>query len=102
MKPKLGLWGAMALVLLATPACASHYYVARVPAPPPPPVAAGFVGVAPGAGYLWIDGAWDWRYGRNYWVPGRWVRPPRPRAAWVPGYWAPARRGYYWRRGYWR
>lgn len=30
--------------------------------------------VAPQPGHVWIEGRWDWRYGRQTWVPGRWVR----------------------------
>jgi hypothetical protein len=28
--------------------------------------------------------------------------PPRPRAVWVPGYWAHRPGGYFWIAGYWR
>ncbi len=102
MKPRLALLGVTALGALLLPACASRYYVEQEPLAPPPPVARGYVGVAPGPGYVWIEGAWDWRGGRNYWTPGRWVRPPRSRAIWLPGHWVRERRGSYWRPGYWR
>ena len=102
MKSNLALLGVTALGGLILSACASDYYVARAPVPPPPPVAAGYVGVAPGAGYVWIDGFWDWRGSRRYWTPGRWARPPRRGAVWVPGQWVREHRGYHWRRGYWR
>lgn len=35
-------------------------------------------GAPPVAGYVWIDGFWDWRGGRRTWVDGRWA-PPRGR-----------------------
>ena len=72
----------------------------------PPPPRYGVVGVAPGPGYVWTDGYWDWRGGAWVWAPGRWMRPPRRHAVWVPGYWEEhherGRRGYAFRRGYWR
>jgi hypothetical protein len=58
--------------------------------------------VAPGPGYVWIEGYHRWD-GRGYlWVPGRWERAPRPRAVWVPGHWAQDRHGWYWVEGRWR
>jgi hypothetical protein len=58
--------------------------------------------VAPGPGFVWIEGYHRWD-GRGYlWVPGRWERAPRARAAWVPGHWAQDRRGWYWVDGRWR
>jgi hypothetical protein len=55
-------------------------------------------------GSIWIDGDWVWGgAGIGYqWHPGYWTTPPRPRAVWVPGLWLRERRGYYWRRGYWK
>ena len=82
-----------------TTACASHAYEVRVPPPPP---RAGVVGYAPGPGYVWCAGFWDWHGGRWYWINGTWQRPPRARAVWVPGYWEPHRRGYKFYRGRWR
>lgn len=75
-------------------------YLVRVP--PPPPRAVGVVGYAPGPGYVWIDGHWDWRGRSWYWAPGRWALPPRPNATWVPGRWTPQRGGHRWRPGHWR
>ncbi|MEI9974771.1 MAG: hypothetical protein WDO73_23630 [Ignavibacteriota bacterium] len=31
------------------------------------------------------EGFYDYRGGRYVWVPGRWMRPPRAHAVWVPG-----------------
>src|SRR5579864_6783469 len=69
-------------------------------APPPPRYAV--VGAAPGAGFVWTEGFYDWRGSGYVWVPGRWQRPPRARAVWVPGNWEHGARGYYFHRGYWR
>jgi hypothetical protein len=81
-------------------ACAGNAYVVARTAPPPPR-AVGFVGVAPGPGYVWVDGYWNWR--NNWvWVPGSWVRPPRHRAVWVPGYWSQHGRNYRFHQGHWR
>jgi hypothetical protein len=74
------------------------------------------VGVAaPGPGYVWVPGCYDWRPVGGYaWVPGRWALPPYAGAVWVGprwgwyghhrnfvhGYW---RHAYYhpYHRGYW-
>ncbi len=80
-------------------ACAGGSYAVRYA---PPPTRYGMVGYAPGPGYVWTDGYWDWR-GRDYfWVQGSWRRPPHARAVWVPGAWRPNGRGYALRHGYWR
>lgn len=95
---------ASVLTLGALTGCAARatYYgpgYVRV-APPPPRVEV--YGLAPGPGYVWVGGFWDWRGGGYAWTPGYWSRPPRPRAVWVPGYWSHRHDRYYYRRGYWR
>ncbi len=57
--------------------------------------------VAPGVGYVWIDGDWVWRGGRYVYVHGYWARP-RGHRVWVTGRWVHSPKGWYWRRGYWR
>ncbi len=60
-------------------------------------------GRAPGAGYAWCDGYWDWRRGNWYWVSGSWRRPPSRGGAWASGYWGRyGDRGYRWHPGRWR
>jgi WXXGXW repeat (2 copies) len=77
---------------------ASAGYYARVPLPPPPPGAVYARGYAPGPGYVYRDGYYNWS-GRSYvWIGGGWVLPPRPRAVWI----APGWHGRRWRGGYWR
>jgi len=49
---------------------------------------------APGPGYYWVPGYWDWAGAQWGWVPGTWVRPPHAHAVWV----APR---YYQRHGRW-
>ncbi|TAL04011.1 MAG: hypothetical protein EPO07_05460 [Verrucomicrobia bacterium] len=68
-------------------------------APPPPP--AETIVVAPGPGYVWIGGEWEWR-NRWVWVGGRWAAPPRPGVVWVGGYWSRGPRGYVRVHGHWR
>lgn len=68
---------------------------------PPPPRVEVF-GYAPGPGYVWCNGYWNWGGGRYVWVPGYWSRPPRPRMRWVPGRWEHHRGRYEFRRGHWR
>ena len=94
---------ATAVVMLGTAlsACAAHGGYGMRYGPPPPP-RYGVIGVAPGPGYVWAEGYWDWRGSNWYWVRGSWLRPPRPRAAWVPGYWQPHGREYRFRAGRWR
>jgi len=58
--------------------------------------------VAPGVGYVWIDGDWRWRGGRYVYVNGYWARPRGGSRAWVSGTWVRSGNGYYWRHGYWR
>ena len=101
MKTKIGSLLATGCVALVLTACGPSYVGMRVGPPPPAPVS-GYVGVAPGPGYVWMDGFWDLRGGRWSWVGGRWVVPPRPHATWVSGYWAPRGGHYYWHAGRWR
>jgi WXXGXW repeat (2 copies) len=98
MKRKLLATGFVLIGTLFT-ACASGAVVVRF-APPPPRY--GVMGVAPGPGYVWAEGFWDYRGGSYVWAPGRWMRPPHPRAVWVPGVWVSSGRGYAFRRGHWR
>src|SRR2546425_2322857 len=101
MKRKLLLAPVVFVALAGLSACAGNgYYAVRTA--PPPPRAYGIVGVAPGPGYVWIDGFWDWRGGNWRWMNGYWGRRPRPRAVWVRPYWEPHGRGYRFHRGYWR
>ena len=93
------------IVLLGTflVACGPGYggggYYARY-APPAPRY--GVVGIAPGPGYVWTNGYWNWR-GRDWgWVEGRWVRPPRSHARWVQPEWRHEGNGWRLHRGYWR
>ncbi len=103
MNRKLLLLALVVLVAATLAACASGtggYFVARTP--PPPAAGFGVVGVAPGPGYVWVNGYWEGRGGSWQWVRGSWVRPPRHGAVWVAPSYRPYRNGYHYRPGYWR
>jgi outer membrane lipoprotein SlyB len=68
-------------------------------APPPPQTDA--VVVAPGPGYIWVPGAWEWR-GRWVWAGGYWALPPYPGGVWVEGYWVHGPYGWHRVPGRWR
>jgi len=50
-------------------------------APPPPPVER--IVAAPGPGYVWVPGYYDW-HDRWVWRSGHYERPPHQNAVWVP------------------
>src|SRR5262249_41832838 len=58
--------------------------------------------VAPGRGYVWTPGYHRWDGHAHAWVPGAWVRPPRPHAHWVPARWMHRRGGWVFVEGHWR
>lgn len=68
----------------------------------PPPPRYGVIGVAPGPGYLLVDGYWDRRGNSWGWVNGYWSRPPRGRSYWVRPEWRHEGNRYRFHRGYWR
>ena len=77
----------------------------------PAPVAVAYRPVAPGPGYIWVDGYYD---GYRHWVNGYWALPPYSGAYWVApryyggrfvaGYWGGPRfhEGYRFHGGYYR
>ena len=67
----------------------------------PPPLPYYPQPFAPGPGYIWTPGFWDYGPDGYYWVPGTWVFAPRVGFLWTPGFWG-WRAGYYWwHPGYW-
>jgi hypothetical protein len=56
----------------------------------------------PGYGYVWTDGYHRWNGHAYAWRHGRWVRPPRAHAHWVPAHWVHSRHGWYMVQGHWR
>jgi hypothetical protein len=76
-----------------------EYYGGAV-AVAPPPLRVETYGPAPGAGYLWIGGYWDWAGGRHEWVRGHW-EAQRPGYRWVPHHWQHRHDGWHLARGHW-
>lgn len=68
----------------------------------PPPPESEVIVAAPGPGYIWVNGGWEWNGATWIWVGGHWVLPPYPRAVWVPGYWYHGWHGWYRVPGHWR
>ena len=68
-------------------------------APPAPQV--DVVIAAPGPGYFWIGGYWNWFGGRHSWVGGRW-ESQRPGYYWAPHAWQRYGNGWRARPGQWQ
>ncbi len=65
---------------------ADGYYAGGPVAVAPPPPQVEVIGVAPGPGYIWIGGFWNWVGNRHAWVSGHWA-PQRPGHAWSGPRW---------------
>jgi hypothetical protein len=76
------------------------YYSGEVIELAPPAPAYEVVGVAPGPGFFWIGGFWNWVGGRHQWVGGRW-EAQRPGYAWTPHSWQRDGRGWRSNPGRW-
>lgn len=90
---------------------AAGFSVACVAVPPPgvayvrvgPPRAVVEIRrVAPGPGYVWIEGYHRWDGDTYVWVPGTWERVPAGRRRWVRGRWHSTHGQWYWVEGHWR
>jgi hypothetical protein len=91
----------LALVATSLVGCGGGYgyYYAGTP---PPPLRAEVIGVAPGPGYVWINGYWGSRGGRYAWVPGYYARPPHRGAHWEEPRWERHGDRYRFHEGRWR
>lgn len=89
------------LAALTLSGCPHGSYFAAVRFGPPAPRVFGPVGVAPGPGFVWTDGYYDWVGGGWVWRSGRWARPPRRGYVWERPTYRPYRNGYRVRRGRW-
>ncbi|HUI43541.1 MAG TPA: YXWGXW repeat-containing protein [Terriglobia bacterium] len=87
-------------VLMTAGLASAQQVVIRVA--PPRPEHVGRIGRAPGPGFVWIEGYHEWRGNAYVWVPGRWERPPRPRARWVRPHYRHVRGGWIFVAGHWR
>jgi hypothetical protein len=68
----------------------------------PPPLRREVIVTAPGPGYVWVPGYYQYNRTGYVWVTGRYERPPRGRSRWVPGHWQNSRRGWFYVQGHWR
>jgi hypothetical protein len=83
-----------ALLSAALPAAAQIY----VRLAPPTPIVER-VPTAPGPGYVWVGGHYNWNGTRYVWVPGHYIRHT---GHWCAGGWHHnAVRGWYWTEGHW-
>lgn len=89
-------------VCLATGAVAAHAQGYPLQPPPPAPYEVAPPPPPPSRAYMvWRPGFWRWN-GRTYvWVPGRYVRAPRPGAVWLPGHWVARHHRWVWVPGHW-
>ncbi len=101
MKAKL-LGGTFVLLTTLLAACGGGYGYSYTAYGPPPPPRYGVIGVAPGPGYVWVDGRWAYRGNRYAWEDGRWVRPPRGRMRWEHGEWRHDGDRWRYHEGRWR
>ena len=76
--------------------------VVVAPNPPPPPRAEA-PPPPPGPEMVWTEGHWSWKPDvHNYvWAEGKYAKPPRPHAAWMPGRWTQRTEGWVWDEGRW-
>lgn len=96
--------GAAAVLALSLAGCVVYparvgYAGGVVVTEPPAPIVETY-GVAPGPGYLWLGGYWNWEGGRHVWVGGHWSEP-RPGYRWEAHRWEHANGGWRLRQGYW-
>lgn len=98
MMKKFAITAALALALV--PAAASFGQVVIRVGPPAPIVE--HPGPRPYAGAVWVSGYHRWDGARYVWTPGRWDRPPRPRARWVPAHYVHRHGGWILVEGHWR
>lgn len=99
---KRGLFSIVLAGALLGAGCGGAYVGSYYASTPPPPLRAEVYGVAPGPGFIWINGYWGSQGGRYSWVPGRWDRPPRGRSRWETGRWEQRGNQYRFRQGHWR
>ena len=101
MKIRVAASAVALMGVLFLSACPHGVYFAHVSVGPPAPLVFGPVGVAPGPGWVWTEGYYDWVRGSWVWRPGRWARPPYPGYVWRSPTYERYRDGYRVHRGRW-
>jgi len=101
------------LLPAALVAALSVLAAAQVPIPPiphmeihiahsaPPHVRAEVRTTSPGAGYVWVNGFWNWDGGQWVWLPGRWERPASVDVTWVDPHYYREEGGWRYEPGHW-
>lgn len=100
---KLGC-AALLMTALALGGCivepARYGYASEVVVAAPPAPVVETYGVAPGPGFFWMGGYWNWVGGRHVWVGGHWAEG-RPGYRWEPHAWVHVNGGWRLREGHW-
>ena len=68
---------------------------------PPPAMQAEQPPPAPGPGFTWIPGFWNWTGNQYAWTPGRWEQPPQPAQTWQAPAWERDGNRFRFRPGRW-
>jgi hypothetical protein len=92
--------GFLGFILLT--GCEGGHYYAGVAVGPPAPLVETPYGVAPGPGYVWTPGFYDYGGGNYVWHRGQWRRPPHRVDRWVGPQWEHRGSGYRERPGGWQ
>ena len=96
---------ALTMGLATVTACAvylrPHPGVIYIGVTPPPPYTEVMT-AAPGRGFAWMPGHWEWRLREYAWVPGGWIEIPPGYSAYLPGHWAHDPYGWFWIEARWR
>jgi hypothetical protein len=90
------------LGMILTTACGDGHYYAAVAVGPPAPLVETPYGYAPGTGYIWTPGFYDYGGGSWAWHRGEWRRPPHNVDHWVAPRWERRGGGYRQRPGGWQ
>ncbi len=97
MKLRIYLLGILAATLIFLAGCGPSAVVVRTQPQPPVYVRP----IAPGPGYIWVDGDWI-HHGRHYnYRKGYWLAPSTRYRQYRPGRWQQRRNGWYWIPGRW-
>ena len=97
MKKLFSALGFLFILLIFVSGCGPSYVV--VGTRPQPPIYER--PVAPGVGYVWIEGEWVTNGHGYVYRQGYWARPRERYHRYVPGHWQRRGHGWRWQSGYW-